>query len=34
LASERALGLDAEDHEVAGLLERLRGTLPRVLPAA
>jgi tetratricopeptide (TPR) repeat protein len=33
-ASERALQLDPQDGEVAVLLERLRATLPRVLPAA
>jgi tetratricopeptide (TPR) repeat protein len=33
-ASERALQLNPDDHEVAGLLDRLRATLPRVLPAA
>jgi tetratricopeptide (TPR) repeat protein len=33
-AGERALQLDPDDAEVAGLLDRLRATLPRVLPAA
>jgi tetratricopeptide (TPR) repeat protein len=33
-AAERALGLEAEDEELADLLERLRAELPRVLPAA
>jgi tetratricopeptide (TPR) repeat protein len=34
IASERALDLDPDDREVGGLLDRLRMTLPRVLPAA
>ena len=33
-AAERALHLDADDAELADLLERLRAALPRVLPAA
>jgi tetratricopeptide (TPR) repeat protein len=33
-ASERALGLDPANEEVADLLERLRAARPRVLPAA
>jgi len=33
-AAERALHLDADDAELADLLERLRAELPRVLPAA
>jgi tetratricopeptide (TPR) repeat protein len=33
-ATERALQLVPDDREVADLLERLRGELPRVLPAA
>jgi tetratricopeptide (TPR) repeat protein len=33
-AAERALDLDSSDEELADLLERLRATLPRVLPAA
>jgi tetratricopeptide (TPR) repeat protein len=33
-ASERALQLNPDDVEVAALVERLRATLPRVLPAA
>jgi Flp pilus assembly protein TadD len=33
-AAERALDLNRDDGEVADLLERLRGALPRVLPAA
>jgi cytochrome c-type biogenesis protein CcmH/NrfG len=33
-AAERALQLNPGDVEVAELLERLRDTLPRVLPAA
>ena len=33
-AAERALDLDADDAELADLLERLRAELPRVLPAA
>ena len=33
-ACERALRLDPQEREVAGLLERLRAAIPRVLPAA